>query len=106
MDECSPNAQKDEDGRWKECRDTFESTENTSQLDPNASDQENKPEVTTRDKNIWNAPDQSEGRNGKNSMGEPSIIEYELSRLFFQLLLRLFYTQLRRSFCVDSQLRG
>ena len=75
-------------------------------LTPNASDQENKPEVTTRDKNIWNAPDQSEGRNGKNSLGEPSIIEYELSRLFFQLRLRLFYTQLRRSFCVDSQLRG
>ena len=85
MAECSPNAQKDEDGRWKECRETFESTENTSQLDPNANDQENKSEVTTWDKNIWNAPDQSEGRNGKNSLGETSIIEYELSCLFFQL---------------------
>lgn len=104
MAECSPNTQKDEDDKWEECMETFESTENKSQLDPNASNQENKP--TTRDKNVWNAPGQSDSRNGKNSLGETSVIVYKLSCLFFQLRLRPFYTQLQRSFCVDSQLRG
>ena len=81
MAECSPNAQTDEDDRWEECMETFESTENTFQLDPNASNQENKP--TTRDKNVWNAPGESDSRNGKNSLGETSIIVYKLSCLFF-----------------------
>lgn len=71
MAEC-PSSQEDEEDVWEDSRETFESPENTFQLNPRATERENKkPEVTAQGE-TWNETDQSKRSNGTNSLDNGS----------------------------------